>query len=390
MTKLYKLNIFDTPPYVDREALAALIQDQMAPQIFQGTVEQSVVLSMGTRLPDMTSRQTRLPILDALPIAYFLDADESQKQVTTQKWKNKNIVAAEVAVIVPFSQAAADDADYDVVGQVTPRLSEAAGRAIDAAVLFGTGKPTFWPDGILPQAESAGATVEASTNLFDDLLGVGGVISKVEESGYFATGHIGAISMRAALRGVKDNDGRPIFLNSMQQAGNYTLDGAPINFPRNGSFDASKAQLVTGDFSQLVYAIRQDLTIDVFTEGVIQDGDGKIVYNLMQNDMFAIRMVMRLGWELPNPVNGINQTESRFPFAVLKPKAGAYALRSTGTSVPVNTAANDGVYDEAALNKMTIPQIQALAAGLGYNLTASNKSPLIAEFLTAQAAAANG
>lgn len=285
-----------------------------------------------------------------------------------------------MAVIVPFSQAAADDADYDVVGQVTPRLAEAAGRAIDAAIFFNTGKPTFWPNSIYTQAVAAGATVEASVNLYDDLLGVGGTISKVEESGYFATGHVGAISMRAALRGLKDNDGRPLFLNNMQQAGNYTLDGAPITFPRNGGFDASKAQLISGDFSQLVYAIRQDLTIDVFVEGVIQNPDGTIAYNLMQNDMFAIRMVMRLGWELPNPVNGINSTASRFPFAVLLPKAAA------GFSVAASENDDAHEYTEAELNAMTIDQIKALAAGLGYTITKTVKAEIIAEFLAAQTA----
>jgi hypothetical protein len=28
---------------------------------------------------------------------------------------------------------------------------------------------------------------------------------------------------------------------------------------------------------------------------------------------------MRLGWEIPNPVNAENETETRFPFASLKP-----------------------------------------------------------------------
>lgn len=376
LDKFYKLNIFDeptTPGYIDREALAPLIQDQLAPQIIQGAIENSVVLSMGKKLANMTSRQTRMPVLDNLPMTYFLDADEDQKQLTTMAWKNKFITAAELAVIVPFSQAAVDDSDYDVVGQVVPRLGEAAGKAIDAAIVFGTGKPNVWPDGLITQATKAGAVVQASTNLYDDLLGVGGVIAKVEESGYFVNGHMAAIGMRAALRGLKDNDGRPLFLNSMQSPGNYTLDGAPITFPRNGAFDPTKAQIISGDFGQLVYSIRQDITIDVFTEGVIQDSEGKIIYNLMQNDMFAIRMVMRLGWQIPNPINGLNATETRFPFAYLAPKAA--------------TPPEPTTYTEEQLNAMTVDQIKALAAGLGYTITKTTKAEIIAEFLAAQNAA---
>ena len=76
--------------------------------------------------------------------------------------------------------------------------------------------------------------------------------------------------------------------------------------------------MISGDFSQLVYAIRQDLTFKLFTEGIVQNPDGSIAYNLMQNDMIALRAVMRLGWEMPNPINQLKPKKSqRSPFAVL-------------------------------------------------------------------------
>lgn len=79
--------------------------------------------------------------------------------------------------------------------------------------------------------------------------------------------------------------------------------------------------MIGGDFKQLVYSIRQDITYKIFTEGVIQDPSTKeIVYNLMQNDMVALRAVMRLGWEIPNPVNLMEKNKTkRCPFSVLLP-----------------------------------------------------------------------
>ena len=54
----------------------------------------------------------------------------------------------------------------------------------------------------------------------------------------------------------------------------------------------------------------------------MQNTDGSIAYNLMQNDMVALRAVMRLGWEIPNPVNAMAKDKTkRFPFAVLTPGA---------------------------------------------------------------------
>ena len=48
--------------------------------------------------------------------------------------------------------------------------------------------------------------------------------------------------------------------------------------------------------------------------------DGSVVYNLPQQDMSALRFVMRLGWALPNPVNHVGDAQ-RFPFAALAPRA---------------------------------------------------------------------
>ncbi len=66
--------------------------------------------------------------------------------------------------------------------------------------------------------------------------------------------------------------------------------------------------------------MRQDMTYKILDQAVISDGDGKIIYNLAQQDMVALRCVMRLGWQLPNPVTALNDNGStRYPFAVLTP-----------------------------------------------------------------------
>lgn len=381
----YSLSIFDDVQAIDYDAVAALLQTEMSPEIAQSTIETSVVLSQGYRLPNMSTHQMKMPIASMLPVAYFLGSKKDRKKVTSMAWEDKFLDAGEIAVVVPFKEDVVADSNYDIVGQAKARIPEAFARVLDEAVLFGVGKPSFWPKGIFEQATEAGATVEASANLYDDLLGVGGTISKVEESGYFVNAHVAAIRMRAQLRGLKDNDGRPIFLNNMQQSGNYTLDGSPIVFPRTGAFDPSKAQIISGDFKQLVYSIRQEIDIKIFTEGAIQDpATGEIVYNLMQDDMFAIRAVMRIGWNIPNPVNNINSTATRFPFAVLLPKvadSANFSLRSTGG----NTGSAEG-YTEEGLNAMTIDQIKALASGLGYTITTDRKADIVAEFLAQQTA----
>ena len=176
-----------------------------------------------------------------------------------------------------------------------------------------------WRDDIVTTAKTAGAKTTLTSDLYTDIMAEGGVIANIEASGYLPTGAIADVTMRAKLRGLRDNNGVPLFKSDMQGATNYALDGNPMNFPLNGAYDASKALMISGDFNQLVYSVRQDITYKIFTEGVIQDPTTKeIVYNLMQNDMVALRAVMRLGWELPNPVNRIKGDKSkRCPFSIL-------------------------------------------------------------------------
>ena len=149
-------------------------------------------------------------------------------------------------------------------------------------------------------------------------MGENGLIAKVELDGYSPNGVVSAVQMRGKLRGLVDTTGQPIFKTDMQGASRYALDGMDMYFPNNGAFDPTIAKMVVGDWSQLVYAIRQDITFKIFTEGVIQDPDTKAIqYNLMQNDMVALRAVMRLGWEIANPLTAYNEDiENPFPFSV--------------------------------------------------------------------------
>ena len=320
--KRMNLRLFEIDANViDRSGAESLIPTQEANEIIQGTITQSAVLSRGRKLANMTSRQYKMPVLDMLPIAYFVNGDTGQKKTTKQAWDKKFITAEEIAVIVPIPESVLDDAEYDIWAEVKPRVTEAFGKVIDGAILFDVDKPSTWRDGVVTTATKTQSvvTLGASDNLYDKIMAEEGVIAKVEDSGYFVNGHMADISMRAKLRGLKDADGNPIFKSDMQGATSYSLDGSPMNFPNNGAFDKSKALMISGDFSQLVYSIRQDITFKLFTEGVVQNTDGTIAYNLMQNDMVALRAVMRLGWEIPNPINALKTDKTkRCPFSILK------------------------------------------------------------------------
>lgn len=316
---------------VSRESAEALIQEQIMNTVFQDAPKSSILMQLGRKLPNMTSKQTRVPVLSMLPMAYWVGGDTGMKQTSRQQWENVYITAGELAVIVPIPEAVLADASFDIMGEVTPRVNEAIGMKFDEAAIFGVDRPPEWQNDIITLARQAGNNVSGGIT-FDTILAQDGMFGKVEEAGYIVDGVIAAMRARAALRGIKDDASRPIFMPSMQDRTQYTLDGAPVYFPENGSFDPTVAQMVAGNWRQLVWAMRQDIETKILDQAVIQDPSTKeIVYNLAQQDMIALRVTFRAGFAVPNPATRLNEHRTLVPFAYIEPGTPATTYTATFT-----------------------------------------------------------
>lgn len=336
----------------NRADAEALIREQIVSTIFQDAPKQSVFMGMARKLPNMTSKQTRVRVLDFLPTAYWVDGDTGMKQTTRQAWDNVYLTAGELAVIVPIPEAVFDDAEMDIMGEITPRVNEAIAQKVDAAIIFGDNRPKEWQADIITLARQAGNNVAPASgkDYYDLTLGEAGVFAKVEDDGYGVTGAIAPMTFKSKLRGLRDTNKQPIFLHSMQDSTRYTLDGVPIQFPENGSFMDNIAQLVVGNFSQAVYSIRQDITVKILDQGVIQDPVTKeIVYNLAQQDMIALRVVFRMGWALPNPATRLNEDRTGCAFAYLEPGTPVTTQTVTFTVTDGNSESPEK-YDGVRIN----------------------------------------
>lgn len=336
------INTGDYDNVITRSGVSNLIPTEYAKEIIQTAVEGSFCLPRMTRLNDMPTKVRQLPVMSLYPTAYFLATEagddsgasyaDGLKKTTKQNWTYSTITAEELAVIVPIPAAVIDDAaggGYDIWGETAPRLAEAIAKTIDAAIIHGTNKPTSWPNGIVTDATSKSQKIDKSdsvgsgktfTDLYDAILADNGLFSLVEQDGYEVNGIIGALSQKGALRGLRSSDGVPIFQTDITSPTKYSLAGVPIAFPKNGALDPSAALLIAGDWQRAVYCWRQDITYKIFDTGVITNASGNVIFNLLQQDMLAMRVTCRLGWALPNPENQVQTTDgSRYPFAILKP-----------------------------------------------------------------------
>ena len=261
---------------IDRTGAEALIPLEISKEIIKETPQASKLLPLMRRLPDMSAKQRSIPVQKSLPQAYFLNGDTAQKQTTKAEWDKVTLTAEELAVIVPIPEAVLDDADYDIWGELKPQIVEALGIAIDGAVLFGTNKPASWASAIVPTAIAKNHNIAFGTNVdvASDIIGVGGVMSFVENDGFRVNGFLADSTLEAYLRDLRDKNNNPIYVPRLTENSLDMLVGRRINYDNSGMFDLDKALMVAGDFTKAVYAIRQDVTYKILTEAIIQNTDG--------------------------------------------------------------------------------------------------------------------
>lgn len=295
-----------------------LIPVPVSSQILQEMPTQSFLLQRAGRV-QMSTKTQRQPVLDVLPMAYWVSGDTGMKQTSNVDWKNVSLVAEELAVIVPIPEAYLDDAQVPIWDEVRPRIVEALGAKIDAAGLFGTDKPSSWPAAIYPSAVAAGNVVRTGTadDFGVDVANLGEVIAK---DGFAINGFASRPGLTWKLVAMRTEQGVPLYQPNLQDGtGPGMLYGYPVSEVNNGSWDADEAELIAGDWTKAIIGMRQDITWKMFDQGVISDGSGAVVLNLMQQDSVALRVTMRVAFATSNPVTILNSNaNTRFPFGVVQ------------------------------------------------------------------------
>ena len=294
-------------------------------EIIRGVVGRSKALELGRRLPDMRGKTYKLNVLSHLPVGGWVasstlpnnsdETDIKNKPIGYLAYQGVDLVAEEIAVIVPVSINTLNDVE-DFGVELLPEISEqvvgAFQQIIDETIFFGVHSP--WT-GNIQYGLVAGATTAGATVAWDGNAGlsfynaINEAMKYVEKSGYVPTAILGGPSLNSAFRGTITTLG--------VLAGDQGEIGAlPRHIDLTGGFNENTAFAIVGDFRYLVYSFREELSMRILYEATLKDGSGNELYNLAQQDMIGLRFTMRLGAQLPNPVNRVGGS-ARYPFAVI-------------------------------------------------------------------------
>jgi HK97 family phage major capsid protein len=308
---------------ITRSGAAALVPEEYSAEILSRLPTQSAALSL-FRHVTMSRQQYRMPIIAALPVAYFVAGDTGFKQTTEQQWANKYLNAEEIACIVPIPEKVLDDAAFDIWAEVTPFVIEAIGRALDGAVFLGLNKPASWPVAIATVAKEKGNETigPTATPAEGGIVGdISNLMAKVEAGGFDVSGIIAHRKFKGLLRQARGTTGEQLTAldpGTEVEPATAQVFSVPISYPLRGVWPtaAKSIELILGDFSQGILGVRQDITWKLLDQAVIHDETGKPIFNLAQQDMVAMRVVVRFGFEVanvPQPELAANQ----YPFGVM-------------------------------------------------------------------------
>jgi len=319
---------------INRADALALLARQDINEIIKPETAQSAALA-SFRTIRMSAGVARMPVLAALPTAGFVTDNDSAeasgiKPTSKATWLNKELVAEEIAVIIPIHENTLADSSFDIWAEIRPLVAAEFGRVLDSAVFFGVNKPASWADpALVAGAIAAKNYVVEGTGLdladdFNDAFGL------VEDDEFDVNAAFTGRFLRRKMRALRDADGSMIYLDSVRGDNNTaSIYGQDLFYVGNRSWDRTKATSLMGDRSKVVLGVREDVQVKMLDQATLGTGVNQI--NLAERDMIALRFKFRVGFATAYSLAAGKPTD--YPFSVITPTDPV-----AGDGIPVGVA----------------------------------------------------
>jgi len=274
------------------DAKTGTIPAEQGGLIIEDVIQGSTVMKLAKNEP-MTAPKKNFSFKAKGAGAYWVSETEVIK-TSTVEWLTASMTAEKLAVIIPFSKEFLRYTAKDFFNEVKPLIAEAFYQTFDLAALFGTNSPFATHTSgksIFTGATEEGNTVAAGTGttLQDDVFAL---MALIESGGFDPNGMASINGFKQDLRTAKDVNNNRLYTDL------NNIEGLPVTYANNASWDATKAEALMGDWDYARYGILQGIEYAVSEDAQLSSvvgADGKPI-NLFERDMFALRATMHIGY----------------------------------------------------------------------------------------------
>lgn len=279
---------------IDMNRTTIALPGQVSSEIWQKTQESSAVMGLARRIA-LPGLGVTIPVITGDPEAAWV-GETDKKPVKRGTLATKQMTPYTLAVIVPFSNQFRRDLPglYDALVQ---RLPNALGKKFDQTVFGGVTAPGSNFDTL------KGCTAqEIGTDAYKGLVSADADVAAHDG---ILSGWVLSPQGKAVLLNAVDGNKRPLFINSVAEGAVPMILGARAGYSK-GAYIAdsttAKKNVVGfgGDWTQAVYGTVEGVQITISDQATLEDGSTTI--NLFQQNMFAVRAEIEVGFRCDTTV----------------------------------------------------------------------------------------
>lgn len=279
---------------IDMNRTTIALPGQVSSEIWQKTQKSSAVMGLARRIA-LPGLGVTIPVITGDPEAAWV-GETDKKPVKRGTLATKQMTPYTLAVIVPFSNQFRRDLPglYDALVQ---RLPNALGKKFDQTVFGGVTAPGSNFDTL------KGCTAqEIGTDAYKGLVAADADVAAHDG---ILSGWVLSPQGKAVLLNAVDGNKRPLFINSVAEGAVPMILGARASYSK-GAYIAdstsAKKNVVGfgGDWTQAVYGTVEGVQITISDQATLEDGSTTI--NLFQQNMFAVRAEIEVGFRCDTTV----------------------------------------------------------------------------------------
>ena len=264
---------------------------EVSSEILQKAQEQSAVMQLARKI-NLPGRGLTIPVITSDPEAEWV-AETNAKPVKNPGISQKVMQGYKLAVIVPFSNEFRRDASA-LYNALVQRLPLALAAKFDATVFHGSA-----PGSNFDTFASCTAQL-ISSDPYDGLVAAD---MDIAAHNGILNGFVVSPTARGILLGAKDNNQRPLFVNSVAEGAIPMILGAKT-LQSKAAYKAGVAPNpnvvgFAGDWTQAMYGIVQGVDVSISEEATLwtkDQSENDVIINLWQRNMFAVRAEIEVGF----------------------------------------------------------------------------------------------